>query len=67
MKGTGFLLESGQIITNWHVTNNCPAEDIIAISSKGVKQTVRKQISDKNRDLSILFTEKELKGGLKDK
>jgi hypothetical protein len=53
-KGTGFAIKSGQIITNWHVVQNCIAKEITAVSSKGIKYDIINLIIDENRDLAIL-------------
>src|SRR4030042_7044740 len=63
-KGTGFLLRSGQIITNDHVIKGCEAEDIFAISSFGEKIFFSKSSSDTIRDLAVLFPKNKLDGGL---
>lgn len=53
-KGTGFAIKSGQIITNWHVVENCTANDVIAISSDAKQYNFVSIVVDKNRDLAIL-------------
>lgn len=53
-KGTGFAIKSGQIITNWHVVQNCTATEVIAISSDGKQHKFAQLITDDNRDLAIL-------------
>lgn len=63
-KGTGFLIESGQIITNWHVIDGCPDEEIIIVSSVGEKFGIRRSISDSRRDLAILIPDAPLVNGL---
>ncbi|MDD5530215.1 MAG: serine protease [bacterium] len=64
MKGTGFLLESGQIITNEHVIRGCQATDIVAISSFGEKVLFNKLSVDTIRDLAVLFPKIKLDSGL---
>lgn len=56
-KGSGFAIKSGQIITNWHVVQNCTATDVIAISSDGKQHKFTQLITDDNRDLAILTPE----------
>lgn len=57
MKGTGFAIKSGQIITNWHVVKNCSANDVIAISNEGAQFKFAQLITHENRDLAILTPE----------
>lgn len=56
-KGTGFAIKSGQIITNWHVIQNCTAAEVIAISSDGKQYKFIQLVTDDNRDLAILTPE----------
>lgn len=78
-KGTGFLLKSGGLVTNWHVVCHCNANmtrarcscdpagivpDIIAIDSRGQQQRFRSLAFDQQRDLAILEPETALPGGL---
>jgi len=64
MKGTGFLLSSGHIITNEHVVRGNSSTDIIAISSIGKDIHFTNSIIDAARDLAILFPSEIIKGGL---
>jgi S1-C subfamily serine protease len=63
-KGTGFLLKSGQVITNEHVISGCQATDIFAVSSFGEKVLFSKLSTDTVRDFAVLFPQKKLDGGL---
>lgn len=63
-KGTGFALKSGQIITNWHVIQDCTYKEIIAISSEGKQHKFTKLITDDNRDLAILSPESQITSAL---
>lgn len=63
-KGTGFLLRSGHILTNWHVVEKSSIGSIIAISSKGEQLDFRDSIVDQNRDLAALVPEEPISGGL---
>lgn len=63
-KGTGFLLSSGQVITNEHVIRGGEAADIFAVSSFGEKVLFNKLSTDTIRDLAVLFPQKKLDGGL---
>jgi hypothetical protein len=64
LKGTGFLLKNGYIITNEHVIKGCQAVDIFAVSSFGEKILFSKVSTDIQRDLAILVPTKKLDGGL---
>jgi len=63
-KGTGFLLKTGHIITNWHVVQGCLANQIIALSSEQQKIDFKDVKIDENRDLVILTPSVKLSGGL---
>ena len=63
-KGTGFLIKSGYLVTNWHVIRNCNAAEIFALSSDYKKILFQNILSDENRDLAILEPTKHLDKGL---
>lgn len=63
-KGTGFLLASGHVITNWHVVAESPIDSIRAVSSRGVQISFTDLIADQNRDLAALIPNETIKGGL---
>jgi len=63
-KGTGFLMKSGHLVTNWHVIRNCKATEVFALSSDGKKILFQNILSDENRDLAILEPTKNLGKGL---
>jgi S1-C subfamily serine protease len=63
-KGTGFLIKSGHIITNWHVIRDCNVTEVVAISSNGKIILFQNMLLDKNRDLAILKTTEQLGKGL---
>jgi S1-C subfamily serine protease len=65
MKGTGFLIDSGIIITNEHVIRDATSSDLVVTSSYGKEITIKNIKSDKDRDLAILFPNVYLPGGLK--
>lgn len=54
-KGTGFLLSSGHIMTNWHMVAGSTISRIRALSSRGVEITFNDSIIDENRDLVALL------------
>ncbi len=64
LKGTGFLIRSGQIITCDHVIEGNQPADIQATSSFGRNVHFAKVIADPNKDLAILIPTEKLKGGL---
>lgn len=63
-KGTGFLIKSGHIITNWHVIRDCNVTEVFAISSNGKRILFQNMLSDENRDLAILKPTEQLGNGL---
>jgi len=63
-KGTGFLIKTGQIITNEHVVRDCSVSEIYAYSSYRKKISFRQIILDEKRDLAILIPTEEIQGGL---
>ena len=63
-KGTGFLLKSGYVMTNWHIVEGSTIDSIRAISSKGVEVNFHNLIVDRNRDLVALLPDEKIEGGL---
>ena len=63
--GTGFLLESGVIVTNAHVVGTCNHENLLGITAENHHISFRKVITDAHRDLALLVPSDALKGGLK--
>lgn len=63
-KGTGFLLKSGFLVTNWHVVDNCSAGEVIAISSSGRSYSFKRLIVERDKDLALLEPSTPLRGGL---
>lgn len=63
--GTGFLLESGMVITNFHVTSPCNAAQLIGILNDNTHVSFSSLVSDERRDLAALKPVTPLKGGLK--
>lgn len=63
-KGTGFLIKSGHLVTNWHVVRDSDVTEVCAASSDGKKILFRNILSDENRDLAILEPTKHLGKGL---
>lgn len=63
-KGTGFLLDSGSIITNEHVVNGCTTANMEAYPSTGGKLFFSAMNVDADRDLAVLRPKEKLTGGL---
>lgn len=63
-KGTAFLLETGSMISNWHVVKGSTANDLVAISSEGEQIYFDNITTDQNRDLVALKPRQTLTGGL---
>jgi S1-C subfamily serine protease len=63
-KGTGFLIESGSIVTNEHVVNGCTASNMEAYPSVGGKVSFSDMTVDADRDLAVLQPREKLMGGL---
>jgi S1-C subfamily serine protease len=54
MGGTGFLHESGWVITAAHVVDGCLKNDLMIITSDGQRLKIDSVISDKHLDLAVL-------------
>jgi S1-C subfamily serine protease len=63
-KGTGFLIDSGQIITNEHVVNGCTAANMEAYAPTGRTVHFTGMTVDADRDLAVLRPSEKLSGGL---
>lgn len=63
--GTGFLLDSGVVVTNAHVVGTCIADQLVGISATNERIQFRKVIADAVRDLAILVPERDLGRGFK--
>lgn len=64
-KGTGFLVDSGVVVTNEHVVRGCGASQLIGVSSNGARIAFSALRIDQSRDLAALTPAKPLKGGLR--
>jgi S1-C subfamily serine protease len=62
--GTGFLIESGSIVTNAHVVEGCDKSSIVAKQSSGKIVSLKNLVVDDRRDLALLQPEMQLSGGL---
>ncbi|MFN0167838.1 MAG: serine protease [Bryobacteraceae bacterium] len=63
-KGTGFLIESGAVVTNEHVVHGCTAANMEAYPSTGGKVLFSDIAVDADRDLAVLRPKERLTGGL---
>jgi S1-C subfamily serine protease len=63
--GSGFLLDTGVIVTNVHVVATCTERDLFGISTTNSRVTFSHVIPDKNRDLALLVPSAKLSNGLK--
>jgi hypothetical protein len=61
-KGTGFLLETGYLVTNEHVVRGCTAQELQIISSKSTRHVAGNLLVDEDRDLAVMRL--DLAGGL---
>jgi S1-C subfamily serine protease len=64
MKGTGFLVNDGLVVTNNHVVSGCSAQQMVGHSSLGATIHFRKLSSDQVVDLALLRPTEVLGGGL---
>jgi len=63
-KGTAFLLNTGVVISNWHVIEDATTDDLFGISSDGTQIHFDEIVIDRNRDLAVLKPQSALTGGL---
>ncbi|MDB5007585.1 MAG: hypothetical protein JWP45_1978 [Mucilaginibacter sp.] len=61
--GTGFLIKSGNVITNEHVVHGAQLNQILLVSPSGQRFTINQKITDTVRDLAILFLSQGINGG----
>jgi S1-C subfamily serine protease len=64
MKGTGFLIDKGLVVTNNHVVSGCGPEQMIGYSSAGRVIHFAKMATDGDVDLALLKPLQPLTGGL---
>jgi S1-C subfamily serine protease len=65
MKGSGFLVEQGFVVTNNHVVAGCTPQQMLGISSAGTTIQFGKVAVDADVDLALLKPSKPLTGGLR--
>lgn len=63
-KGTGFLLDSGEVLTTAHVVAGSTARTVVGVDATGDHVVFRDLAVDRRRDLAALFPLRRLKGGL---
>lgn len=61
--GTGFLIKSGQIITNAHVVHYAQNTELTIYSPNGQHYAITKFVEDTIRDLAIITPSVQIKGG----
>lgn len=63
--GSGFLLDSGVMVTNTHVVATCNEQSLVGISTANRRVTFKRIIKDPSRDLALLLPAEKLTNGLK--
>jgi len=63
--GTGFLLDSGVVVTNTHVVATCTEQNLFGISTANKRVTFSSIIKDADRDLALLVPAEKLANGLR--
>lgn len=64
IKGTGFLVDNGAIVTNEHVVHGCSAGELVGDSSFGERIVFSSVKVDAQRDLAALSPTPSIPGGL---
>lgn len=64
MKGTGFLIAGGKVITAAHVVDGCNAADLEGTTPLNAAIQFSRIIRDEHRDLAVLVPKVALEGGL---
>ncbi len=65
VKGTGFVIDEGLVVTNNHVVDGCTAGQMVGFSSLGATIHFRKMATDPVIDLALLKPVEHLNGGLR--
>lgn len=63
--GSGFLLNTGILVTNSHVVSTCTEKTLFGISTANKRVTFSRIIKDPDRDLALLVPTEKLTNGLK--
>jgi hypothetical protein len=63
--GTGFLIDTGVIVTNAHVTATCDQTTLFAISTANERIRFSTVIKDQERDLALLLPTAHIGGGFR--
>ncbi len=53
-KGTGFLLDTGYVVTNEHVVRGCDVGDLVVLSSSSTQHPATELVIDQGRDLAAM-------------
>jgi hypothetical protein len=53
-KGTGFLLNTGYLVTNEHVVRGSAADELVVVSGTSIRHRVDTLIVDEQRDLAVM-------------
>jgi len=64
MKGTGFVINGGIVVTNAHVLKGCSAEQMVGMTTFGTPVSFVKAVTDANVDLALLKPVQSLGNGL---
>jgi S1-C subfamily serine protease len=62
--GSGFLLNTGVVVTNSHVVSTCTEKTPFGVSTENVKVMFSRIITDRDRDLALLTPTVKLLNGL---
>jgi S1-C subfamily serine protease len=64
MKGSGFLIDDGLVVTNNHVVSGCTADQMVGLTSEGTVVQFLNVATDADVDLALLKPSKPMRGGL---
>jgi Trypsin-like peptidase domain len=63
--GSGFLLDTGIVVTNVHVVATCTEQTLLGISTTNRQVKFSRIVRDAGRDLALLVPDQKLNNGLK--
>jgi hypothetical protein len=63
--GSGFLLDTGIVVTNVHVVATCTEQTLVGISTTNKQVKFSRIVRDSSRDLALLIPAEKLTNGLK--
>lgn len=61
--GSGFLVDSGVVVTNSHVVGTCSGDQLVGITAANQRIHFKKVVTDPVRDLAILVPDRDLGHG----